>query len=106
MQSWKSPGDSVVIKTYFTDMLWDLNIRYGGEETITTKYGKIDCIEFKPETIIGRYFRHNDDMSVWFTRDASSIPVKIKLNLIIGSLYGDLVGYQNPKNYSAHLIIK
>ncbi len=106
MQECRAEGDSVVVRTYFTDMLWDLNIRYGGEEPINTKYGRIDCIEYKPETVIGRYFRHNDDMLVWFTRDEISIPVKIKLNLIIGSLKGDLVAYQNPKNFAAHQIIK
>jgi len=102
----RSPGDSVVIKTFFTDELWDLNIRYSEEETINTNYGQINCIKFLPETVVGRYFRTNDAMSVWFTKDDFSIPVKIKLNLIIGALHADLVAYKNPKNRPAHLVIR
>ena len=102
----RSPGDSVVIKTFFTDELWDLNIRYSEEESISTNYGQIDCIKFLPETVVGRYFRTNDAMSVWFTKDDFSIPVKIKLNLIIGALHADLVAYKNPKNRPPHLVIR
>lgn len=85
----------VVIRTYFTDDIWNLRIRYAGSETINTMFGEFRCIRFKPETIIGRFFRHDDDMTIWITDDEYKIPVRIHLNMKVGAIKGDLVGYKN-----------
>ena len=89
-------GGEVVIKTYYTDRLRDLRIRYAGVETIKTKYGEIDCFKCNPVTVVGKFFRHEDDMAIWFTKDGYSTPIKIRLNLKIGSIVGELVSYQKP----------
>lgn len=91
-----SSGEEVVINTYFTDELWDLRIRYAGEEIIHTDYGQIECYKFNPVTVVGRFFRHDDDMSLWFTKDEISIPLKVELNLILGSIKGEVSEYQKP----------
>jgi len=90
----KMTGEDVVIKTFFTDELWDLRIRYAGDETIKTKYGQIECYKFNPTTVIGRYFKHDDDMSIWFTKDEIHIPIKIRANLKLGSMVIECVEYQ------------
>jgi len=89
-------GDDVVIKTFFTDELWNLRIRYAGEETIKTDSGEVECYRFNPVTVVGRFFHHEDDMSVWFTKDEDHIPVKIRLDLKVGSINGELKEYQRP----------
>jgi len=89
-------GEEVVIKTYFTDELWDLRIRYVGEETIKTKYGDLVCYKYNPITVIGRYFQNDDDMSIWFTKTECPIPVKIRVNLKFGHVILECVDYQNP----------
>jgi len=89
-------GEEVVINTFFTDELWDLRIRYAGEETIKTDYGDLECYKFSPVTVIGRFFRHEDDMVVWFTKDEISTPIRIELNLILGTIKGELSEYQRP----------
>ncbi|MEN8227451.1 MAG: DUF3108 domain-containing protein [Bacteroidota bacterium] len=98
-----SKGEDVVIKTFFTDELWDLRIRYAGEETIKIKHGQVACYKYNPVTVVGRYFRHDDDMDVWFTKDVIHIPVKIRLNLKIGAINGELISYQKPKYKSLTL---
>ncbi|TFH39745.1 MAG: DUF3108 domain-containing protein [Bacteroidia bacterium] len=89
-------GEDVVIKTFFTDEPWDLRIRYAGEETIKTDSGEVACYKYNPVTIIGRYFHHDNDMSVWFTKDENHIPVRIRLDLKVGSINGELEEYQKP----------
>ena len=89
-------GRDVVIEIYIADMLWDLRIRYVGRETIKTRYGKMECLKYIPSTIAGSFFKNEDDMTIWFTDDARHIPIKLRLNLIVGSVNGDLVGYQKP----------
>lgn len=90
-------GKEVVIKIFLADMLWDLRIRYVGKETIKTKYGKVECLKFNPSTMVGNFFKNEDDMTIWFTDNDDHIPVRISLNMIIGSLNGNLVEYQAPK---------
>ena len=89
-------GQDAVIKIYIADILWDLRIRYAGRETIKTKYGKIECLKYVPSTVAGNFFKNEDDMTIWFTDDTSHIPVRLRLNLIVGSINGDLVEYQKP----------
>jgi len=87
----------IVIKAFFPDELWDLRIRYAGKEKINTMFGKINCLVFKPVTVIGGFFKNDDDMTAWFSDDANHIPVRIKLNLTIGSIDGYLVDYQKNR---------
>ena len=87
-------GEVVLIKTFFTDELWDLRIRYSGNETIKTQYGDLKCYKYHPTTVIGRYFNHNEDMSIWFTKDKNPIPVKIMANLKFGSIILECTEYQ------------
>jgi hypothetical protein len=89
-------GQDVVIKIYIADILWDLRLKYIGRETIKTKFGKIECLKYIPSTVAGNFFKNEDDMTVWFTDDKTHIPVRLRLNLIVGSINGDLVKYQKP----------
>lgn len=89
-------GQDAVIKIYIADILWDLRLRYVGRETIKTKYGKIECLKYIPSTVAGNFFKNEDDMTVWFTDDAHHIPIRLRLNLIVGCVNGDLVEYQKP----------
>jgi len=36
-------------------------------------------------------------MTIWFTDDDVHIPVRIKLNLIVGSIHGNLIAYREPQ---------
>jgi hypothetical protein len=87
-------GAEVVIKTFHPDKLWDQGFRYAGEETVQTAYGELVCQKYNPRTVVGKYFRNPDDMSVWFTKEEFHIPVKIHLNLKIGAIHGELVEYK------------
>ena len=90
-------GKDAVITMFFVDELYEQRIRYAGKESIDTEFGETICYKFNPVTIIGNFFKTDEDMSIWFTEDADHIPVKFKLDLTIGSIDGYLVGYQKPE---------
>ena len=90
-------GNEVIIKIFIADILWDLKIKYVGKEIIKTKYGRIECLKFNPSTVAGNFFKNEDDMTFWLTDDVNQIPVRIQLDLIIGSLIANLKEYQEPK---------
>lgn len=94
-------GQPVVIQTFLADMFWDLRMTYQGTETIVTNYGELSCLKFNSSTVAGRFFRHENDMTIWFTDEEIPVPVRIRLNLKIGSIRGDLSKYQMPiRNHS------
>lgn len=91
-------GLHVVIPTFVADTLWDLRITYQGTETIETMYGQQSCQKFNSGTVAGKFFRHDDDMTVWYTEGEIPVPVQIQLNLKLGSITGELYKYRLPAN--------
>ncbi len=88
------PNERFIVETYFTDEKFSLVIRFKGYEKVKTKYGTIECMKFMPEVITGRVFKSKDDMSIWFSNDNNFIPIKIKFDIFVGSVYCDLIDYK------------
>jgi hypothetical protein len=91
-------GQVISIETYFGDELYPLKMKYVGLETIKTKFGKMECYLFYPVTEVGRAFKTEEDMKVWISRDLNRIPVKVKINLKVGSFVCNLEEYKGLKN--------
>lgn len=91
-------NQTVTITTFFIDKIWDLTIRYCGKETINTKYGSTECLKVKPVTILGHFFQSSDAITIWFTNTEEYIPVKILINLKLGTLEGNITDYKRFKN--------
>ncbi len=83
-----------IVDTYFTDENFSLIIRFKGYEMVRTEFGKIECMKFMPEVLTGRVFKSKDDMTIWFSNDTNFIPIRIKFDIFIGSVYCDLTEYQ------------
>lgn len=88
-------GDVIKIQTFFGGDLFPVILRYQGKETVKTDLGKIPCLRFAPVTEVGRMFKTEDDMTIWFSDDAMRLPVRVKMNLIVGSVKCDLIEYHN-----------
>lgn len=87
-------GDTLVVETYFSDEAYSMRVRFLGYETISTKLGKIRCMKFVPIVITGRVFKNEDDMIVWFSHDKNFLPIRVRFNIFVGSVYCDLVEYR------------
>ena len=88
-------GDTLAVETYFSDEVYTMRVRFLGYETIKTKAGRINCMKFAPIVITGRVFKSEDDMTVWFSNDKNFLPVRIKFDIFVGSVYCDLIEYKN-----------
>jgi len=93
--SYFRPGDIIQVVTFWDDEIYPFHLRYKGKEIIKTKYGKIRCHRFDPIVEPGRVFKSEDDMSAWFTDDPNFIPVRVRFELIVGSLRCDIDQYAN-----------
>jgi len=90
-------GDVLRTVTFFDEELFPFDIRFKGTEIVKTKYGKIRCYRFDPVVEPGRMFKSEDDMTIWISADRNLIPIKVKFNLVVGSLHMDLIEYSNLK---------
>jgi hypothetical protein len=91
------PGDVLNTVTFFDEELFPFDIRYKGKEEIKTKFGYIQCLRFDPVVEPGRMFDSEDDMTIWLSNDKNHIPVKVRFDLLVGSLRIELAEFSNLK---------
>lgn len=92
-------GDVVSVNMYFADEIFPFRLRYMGKETIRTKFGKISCLKISPVVEVGRMFKNDDDLTIWFTDDDNRLPVMVRMDIrIVGAVFLKLIGYENTAN--------
>ncbi len=91
-------NDVIKLTTYFDDKLYEVQIRYKETKTIRTDFGKIECLRFVPVLDAHSPFKKEEDMQVWFTNDGNFIPLRIKMDMSVGSVKCELSNYKNLKN--------
>lgn len=90
-------GDSLKIVTFFDDEIFPFPLRYKGKEVIKTKLGKFQCLRFDPVVGTGRIFKSEDDMTIWISNDKNLIPLRVRFDLIVGSIRCELQEYSGLK---------
>jgi len=87
-------GDIVELTTWFTDQLYPIRLRFVGTEDVKIKGGKIKCYKFNPVTEVGRLFKTEEDVSLWFSADKNFLPVKIRFDIFVGAFMVELASYE------------
>ncbi len=88
------PGETYKMMTWFADELYPIILRYRGKETIRIKGSRIECYRFHPVTEVGRVFKTEEDMAMWFTADENFLPVKVRFDIFVGSFHVDMTNYE------------
>lgn len=88
------PGETYTMMTWFADELYPIILRYKGKETIRLKGSRIECHRFHPVTEVGRVFKTEEDMAMWFTADENFLPVKVRFDIFVGSFHVDMTSYE------------
>jgi len=96
--------DLEIGKSIELDMLFDddgvfkFRLKYLGKETLRTKFGKVQCLKFRPYVQSGRVFKEKESLSLWVSNDLNKIPIRIKAELAVGAIKADLNAYAGLKN--------
>lgn len=104
LRNYVNPDDIKIGESVDMDMLFDddgiykFKLKYLGKEVLKTKYGKVECLKFRPLVQSGRVFKEEESLTLWVSNDLNKIPVRIKADLAVGSLKADLDGYNGLKN--------
>jgi hypothetical protein len=89
------PGDVIDVETYFSDEIFPFDIRYRGKETVKTKLGTFRCLRFDPIVEPGRIFESEDDMTIYISDDSNYLPIRVRFDMLVGSVKCDLSEYSN-----------
>ncbi len=89
------PGDVLEMDTYFGDKVYPVTIRYSGSEIINTRMGRFHALKFYPSSEPGRMFKSDDDITVWFSNDRNFVPLRLRLNMLVGAVRIDLIEYES-----------
>ncbi|MEC3966627.1 DUF3108 domain-containing protein [Flagellimonas halotolerans] len=92
-------GESINLDMLFDDDgVFKFQLKYLGKEILRTKFGKVECLKFRPLVQSGRVFKEKESLTLWVSNDWNKIPIRIKADLAVGSLKADLDGYNGLKN--------
>jgi Protein of unknown function (DUF3108) len=92
------PGDSVAIDMFFDDETTKFKLKFIGREDITTKFGTVSTMIFRPLVQSGRVFKEEESLTVWISDDDNKLPIRIKASLAVGSIKADLDAFKGLKN--------
>ena len=98
-------NESFDINMFFDFENYVFRLKYLGKEIINTKFGKIKCIKFRPIVQSGRVFEEQESVTLWVSDDKNRIPVRIKADILVGSIKADLENFKNLK-HPLRIIVK
>jgi hypothetical protein len=93
-----SKGDELAIDMFMDSQVYPFRLRFLGKEVLNTKFGKVNCLVFRPLVQSGRIFKAQESVTVWITDDLNKIPIKMKADLAVGSLRAELEAYRGIAN--------
>ena len=91
-------GESVIIDMFFDNEITKFKLKFIGREDITTKFGIVSTMIFRPSVQTGRIFKEEESLTLWISDDYNKIPIRIKATLLVGSIKADLDDYRGLKN--------
>lgn len=91
-------GDEIKTNMFFDEENYGFKLKYLGEETIKTDFGKVKTMKFRPYVMAGRVFKEEESLTLWVSADKNKIPLKIQADLAVGSLRAELVAFKGLKH--------
>jgi len=87
-------GEAITIDMFFDDEVTKFKLKFLGKEDLSTEFGTVSTLKFRPLVQSGRVFKEEESLTVWISDDANRIPLRIKASLAVGSLKADLEEYK------------
>ena len=87
-------GDELAIDLFIDSQVYPFKLRFLGKDILNTKFGKVNCLVFRPLVQSGRIFKAQESVTIWITDDVNKIPIKMKADLAVGYLRAELEAYK------------
>lgn len=86
-------GSEIHFWNFYENKVYPLDVKYIGREDIHTKAGDFHCQVIEPIIVKGGLFKNTGKITVWVTDDSLRVPVKVKTDVVIGSVVAELTSY-------------
>ncbi len=91
-------GQVFEFKAFMDEEVYNLKIKYVGDEELKIRKGKFKTHKFVPVVQKGRYFKSEDDVQFWITADKNKIPLLVKAKIPVGIVKLHLVEWDGLRN--------
>lgn len=92
------PNDVINVNMFFDKENIQFQMKFLGRETISTNFGKVRTLVFRPYVQSGRVFKEKESLTIWISDDKNKIPLLVKASLAVGSLKATLTEYKGLKH--------
>jgi hypothetical protein len=92
------PDQIFTLTGFFDDTTYNVQVRYLGKDRLKTKVGTFDAHVMSPIMPKNQFFRGKNPVRAWLSDDEKRIPLKVKAELLIGSVQIDIKGYRKSRN--------
>ncbi|MGB3851240.1 MAG: DUF3108 domain-containing protein [Tunicatimonas sp.] len=91
-------GDIIKVSSFFDKEVYNLEIRFLGRETISTRVGEINALVMAPSLPDNEFFAKGDPVKVWISNDKNKVPLKVKAEIAVGAIEIDIKEMKNLRN--------
>ena len=85
-------GKSVHVTMFDSKKVWDVEVRVLKKQRIKVPAGTFDTVKIQPMMESEGIFDSKGEIYIWITDDERRIPVKVKSEILIGSITAILTG--------------
>lgn len=91
-------GEVVSLNMFFDEENYNFKLKFLGREDLSTPFGTIKTLKFRPYVMAGRVFKEKESLTLWVSADDNKIPLRIQADLAVGSLRADLEAFKGLKH--------
>ena len=95
-------GQILEVPAFYDDTVYNMKVRYRGKDVIKTKQGKINVLKINPVLPQNKLFKDEESIRIFVSDDVNKVPVKVEVDLWVGSMVMDLRrndGLKQPLKY-------
>ena len=67
--------EEININMFFDEENYLFKLRFLGYDFLNTKFGKVECMRFRPYVQSGRVFKEQESVTLWISNDKNKIPI-------------------------------
>mgnify|MGYP001158149428 CR=1 FL=1 len=90
-------SNSFFVPIFMDNENYFLEILYLHNEILDTKWGKVNCMVFKPKMQEGRIFESGEQMKIWIADDFNHLLMQVETKIWAGTIKAVLIDYKSLK---------
>jgi hypothetical protein len=83
-------GQVIEVPAFYDDTVYNMKVRYRGKDVVKTKQGRINVLKLNPVLPQNKLFKDEESIRIFVSDDINKVPVKVEVDLWVGSMVMDL----------------